>query len=243
MINKVKKLNKLMRQNEGRLFLFGASVTGEKAKKQFDQLGIKVEAFIDNDDKKQNTLFGGVQVFNIAWLEKNFREADFVVVSSNKYSAISKQLAEHGIKSVLQYSDSFISYVYNYSEDAIDKSIPPFEKSIRWILNHMTQEGGVSYSSLNLIPYPEVTGYIVPTLVDYGYVEEGKKIVKWLLSIQQQDGGFCGPSGSTKEYVFDTAQILRGLLCYVNDEEIGTTVYEAINKACDYLLSQMVEEG
>ncbi len=243
MLNKIKKLNTIMKTKEADIYLFGASVTGKKVKEQLEKIGVDVEAFIDNDSKKNNCLFDGKTIHDFEWMKKNITKRDFIIVSSNKYIPISKQLLEAGFTDFLKYEDGLIDYVYHYDEIILDEIIPKYEKSIQWILNHMTKEGGVSYSSLNLIPYPEVTGYIVPTLIEYGYKKEAKIIVKWLLSIQQEDGGYCGPSGTKQEYVFDTAQILRGLNCFADDKEIGHEICKSIEKACAYLQSQMIDDG
>lgn len=250
MTNKIALLKSLLNDERGEIYLFGASVTGEKALQYFEKRGHQIAGFIDNNKNLNGQFFLNRPVHDGIWLKANFKEDDIVIISSHRYIAISEQLMNMGISSFLQFDERLLDFLlcvdvdqYENEYHYFNETIPAFEKSIQWILTHITKDGGVSYSNTNLEPYPEVSGYIVPTLVDYGYIQEGRGIVKWLLSIQQKDGGFLGPNGSKKEYVFDTAQILRGLLCYVEDSEIGKDVELAILKSCDYLCSQMINDG
>ena len=72
-----------------------------------------------------------------------------------------------------------------------------------------------------LPPYPETTGYIVPTLFAYGartgdlrYSDLGVRLAEWLLSVQLEEGAFPGGHlvGTPPPVVFNTGQILIGLL-------------------------------
>ncbi|MEO6361741.1 MAG: prenyltransferase/squalene oxidase repeat-containing protein [Caldimonas sp.] len=93
--------------------------------------------------------------------------------------------------------------------------------------------GGVSYGyTLRrgwAPPYPETSGYIAPTffrlgrLRDRAYAERAERIVQWLLTVQNRDGSFpnlrYGPDG----IVFDTGQVLFGLICgfeHTGDESL-----------------------
>ncbi|MGM0582451.1 MAG: hypothetical protein ACQETL_17365 [Bacteroidota bacterium] len=79
--------------------------------------------------------------------------------------------------------------------------------------------------------YPETTGYIIPTLINYGYSTDKKRYIKqaerlgqWLLTIQDENGYWNGgihPPSESNPSVFNTAQILLGLcaLYDVTDEE------------------------
>lgn len=69
--------------------------------------------------------------------------------------------------------------------------------------------------------YPETTGYIIPTFLDYGrhtgraeFDERALRMADWLVSLQRPDGSFDGgPIGGERwASVFDTGQILFGLL-------------------------------
>ncbi len=57
--------------------------------------------------------------------------------------------------------------------------------------------------------YPEVSGYLIPTLLDYGERELATKLADWLVSIQNDDGSFCDMYGQKRS--FDTAAVMEGL--------------------------------
>ena len=57
--------------------------------------------------------------------------------------------------------------------------------------------------------YPEVSGYLIPTLLDYGEKELAIRIGKWLVTIQNDDGSFNGLDGVPRS--FDTAACMEGL--------------------------------
>jgi hypothetical protein len=69
--------------------------------------------------------------------------------------------------------------------------------------------------------YPETSGYIVPTLIDYAertndqaLAERAQRMLDWLASIQLSDGGFQGGKVDAMPRVpvtFNTGQILLGL--------------------------------
>ncbi len=85
-----------------------------------------------------------------------------------------------------------------------------FDRSINWVKNHVSSEGGIQVSSVNSKMYPEVTGYFIPTLLNWGERDLAFSFGAALLSVQQDDGSFLDPSGKAK-CVFDTGQIIRGL--------------------------------
>ena len=94
-------------------------------------------------------------------------------------------------------------------------------------------------------PYPETTGYLLPTLWNIGMNKEANSCAQWLLSLQQEDGSFPGGVGNENQrspLVFDTGMILLGLvkmLKYTNDQKY----IEAIQKCSSWLLKQMGEDG
>jgi hypothetical protein len=71
-------------------------------------------------------------------------------------------------------------------------------------------------------PYPETTGYIIPTLVNYSqmtgeamYAKAAIDMAEWILTLQSDDGSL--PSGYFHGYanqssVFNTGQVIKGLL-------------------------------
>ncbi|MHA2086401.1 MAG: hypothetical protein ACXABD_21870 [Candidatus Thorarchaeota archaeon] len=57
--------------------------------------------------------------------------------------------------------------------------------------------------------YPEVSGYLIPTLLDYGESDMATRIADWLVSIQNDDGSY-GDMYNQKR-TFDTAAVMEGL--------------------------------
>lgn len=91
-----------------------------------------------------------------------------------------------------------------------------------WLLQAQRAGGGGHAHSFDLIdgwlpPYPETTGYIIPTLLDAAQVlrrpdlhDAALQAGHWLLQQQRPDGAFGDLAGQPQ--VFDTGQILLGLL-------------------------------
>jgi uncharacterized protein YyaL (SSP411 family) len=83
-------------------------------------------------------------------------------------------------------------------------------------------DGGVSYGySLRggwRASYPETSGYIATTFLRLArrrgpdYLQRAERILNWLTSIQNPDGSFANPRYGKRGIVFDTGQILFGLV-------------------------------
>lgn len=114
-----------------------------------------------------------------------------------------------------------------------------FNTAIRWIKTNSIDGKGISVTSKEQIIYPEVTGYYIPTLIQWGERELAVSYAKHLCSIQKDDGSWYDPSDSAP-YVFDSAQILKGLLAI---RGILPEVDENIIKGCDWILSNMRDDG
>ncbi len=76
--------------------------------------------------------------------------------------------------------------------------------------------------------YPECSGYLVPTLLNYGEHDLAERIGKWLVSIQNRDGSFNGLDGIP--HPFDTAACMEGLqaLGYADAVERATIWLETM---------------
>jgi hypothetical protein len=102
-------------------------------------------------------------------------------------------------------------------------------------------------------PYPETTGYIIPTLIAFGktfgvkeYADVALQMGEWLLGLQYADGAF--PGGYYREHnprprsSFNTGQIMKGLLCaYACSNE--SRFLDAASRAAQWLLSIQDEDG
>jgi len=115
---------------------------------------------------------------------------------------------------------------------------PAHERAMDWFRAHMVPGQGIIVHTRQPVPYPEVTGYFVPTLYNWGEQELARDCTRWLLSIQMPDGAFPAPDGVP--YTFDTGQIMRGLCAALGDVD-GCEA--ALRKACDWMLTQVAPSG
>ncbi len=125
------------------------------------------------------------------------------------------------------------------------------EQAVNWLCQAQdsAQNGGVSegYHLYHgwLPPYPETTGYIIETFLNYHYQIGGEaakiraiKMADWLISIQNDDGSIPD-SYFNRKMVFDTGQVIFGLIrCY---EEIGSSQYLASAERAGKWLVQVQE--
>jgi hypothetical protein len=115
---------------------------------------------------------------------------------------------------------------------------PAPQQALAWIRAHEAPDGGIRVHSRRDRAYPEVTGYLVPTLLTYGERELAARLVSWLMRIQQPDGAYTSPDGVP--YLFDTGQALRGLLA---EPGLLPGAAEAGRRAADYLCAALVDGG
>ena len=101
-------------------------------------------------------------------------------------------------------------------------------------------------------PYPETTGYIIPTFLDLSKNEKFENLEEkainmgeWLLSIQNSDGSFPGGIYSKKiksKSIFNTAQIIIGLVNL--SKKTGEEKYtNSVHKAALWLSNNQESNG
>ncbi len=129
---------------------------------------------------------------------------------------------------------------------------------VDWILHAQRPDGGVAayYSLLTGYSesYPEVTGYIIPTLYDFDRMDGDKtaqavaeRATQWLLSLQMPSGAFPGglhrsATEGTKPSVFNTGQILQGLV-RAHIETGKTEILKRAVAAGDWLAALQQADG
>ena len=126
---------------------------------------------------------------------------------------------------------------------------------LRWMLDAQRSDGGIAayYSLLTGYsePYPEVTGYIVPTLYDLARATgddrctaAAERATRWLLSLQKSTGVFPGGLHGAKEQasVFNTGQILQGLVRALAETRRPEILQAAIF-AGDWLVEMQQADG
>ncbi len=99
--------------------------------------------------------------------------------------------------------------------------------------------------------YPETSGYIVPTLIDYAVrtndqelLERAKRMLDWLVSIQFPEGGFQGGKVDANPHVpvtFNTGQITMGLAAGVR--RFGDAYRAPMNSAASWLRDTLDADG
>ncbi len=131
---------------------------------------------------------------------------------------------------------------------------------IQWIYDAQdhsaSQDGGVArhFSLLNgwSVSYPETTGYIVPTLLDWhrrtddqDAITRSRRMLDWFLQIQFPEGGFQGGMIDARPKVpvtFNTGQILLGLAggaATLRD----STYLQAMHGAAGWLRDSQEDDG
>ncbi len=112
------------------------------------------------------------------------------------------------------------------------------KRALEWIRHHSQWDRGVYVSSRQRILYPEVSGYLLPTLLAVGETRLAYRWARWLASVQLPDGSLLGPDRMA--YVFDTAQVVRGWLALHHDLPDLTC---NIEKALNWVVSSAGSDG
>lgn len=99
-------------------------------------------------------------------------------------------------------------------------------------------------------PYPETTGYIIPTFISYAklikddnYIKRAISMGDWEIKIQLPSGAVRGEMGiNDSPAVFDTGQVIFGWLSLYNETRQNRFMDAAI-KAGDWLMSVQDKDG
>jgi len=130
---------------------------------------------------------------------------------------------------------------------------------IKWLIrsqDESTFKDGGSARDYSLIKgwassYPETSGYIVPTLIEYAdrtndkvLLDRARRMLDWLVAIQFPEGGFQGGKIDATPRVpvtFNTGQILLGLAAGVR--RFGDIYREPMNRAAAWLRDSLDADG
>jgi hypothetical protein len=129
------------------------------------------------------------------------------------------------------------------------------ERALRWLTVAQDRVGTGGVGSYDFhgwtAGYPEVTGYIIPTIWDCRDVLAREKLADrairmadWALGIQKDDGGWeAGVEGQRQPaIVFNTGQVVRGLLRTY--QETGDDRYlDAAVRGGDWIIEHQEEDG
>lgn len=129
--------------------------------------------------------------------------------------------------------------------------------ALDWLVRSERPEGGSAAYYVPLLgwsaPYPETTGYIVPTLYDGArrfsddrYERAAERMARWLLTLQDPEGWFptgtWRPGRSLEPSVFNTAQIVFGLLAAFRETR-DDRFARASARAVSWLQGELDESG
>ena len=115
-----------------------------------------------------------------------------------------------------------------------------FERAIAWIHNNTVEnDAGIIVTTNKRVLYPEVTGYYIPSLLQAGEVELAKKFAKKMCEIQKKDGSWYD-SDDENPFIFDTCQILKGLVAI---RDIMPEVDKNIVDGIDWVFSNLHDDG
>ena len=199
-----------------------------------------IEGYVDNDEKKQGEYICGKKIISLQeYLNINDNRKQLVIaVSDSFWKNIEKQLKEYGITNYVYFKDIHAQIIKEKIDSPIDiKNV--HNKAILWVVEHSIKGQGIINNTQNTTSYPEVTGYFIPSLLCWGHDDLAVSYAKWLCIIQKEDGSWYDTE-DTAPYIFDTAQVLKGLLS-IRDRL--PEVDEHIFKGCDWIFSCMQNDG
>lgn len=217
--------------------LFGA---GEYAKKTLDIVGKNnVDFIVDNNIDKIGKSLDGIIIYSVDKLIMNSANKIVIIaVSSQFQDEIKAQLEQMQIQNYKFLGEVKKDILLKKLKEKTDY-IGIYNKAIAWIYNNSIEGKGIICNSNKRKPYPEVTGYFIPTLIRWGHKTLAISYAKWLCQIQKEDGSWYD-TDNKNPYIFDTAQILKGLMAIRN---IYPFVDNNIIKGCNWLLSNMEDSG
>lgn len=220
-----------------KVILFGAGQLGEKALKLIGKENVAFYA--DNSPDKQGTKVNDIAV--ISFNEMVRIHNDYLIVLSvdvHILNKLSEQLEESGIHEYTTYL-KLAAELKNEQKLNSEDVLSRVSKAVEWIHNHTVSDKGIYTTSDNCNPYPEVTGYYIPTLMKWGMRDTALQFAKWLCGIQKPDGSWYD-TDDTYPYVFDSAQILKGLIAI---REIYPQADEKIIRGCNWIILQADANG
>lgn len=217
--------------------LFGAGIWGRKA---ITILGRDhIEFFIDNDPTKWETQWEGIPIYSLESVKDRLKDYEIVISVSPKWEEqIMNQIKEEG----LQFSKTIYQIQSEINRKNIERRVDyigVYKKAIAWIKKYTINGEAIVNTADRRKGYPEVTGYFIPSLLRWGYRDLSLSFAQWLCRIQKKDGSWYD-TDDKDPYVFDTAQILKGLLAVRTDDG---TVDSHIKKGCDWIISNITNEG
>lgn len=97
--------------------------------------------------------------------------------------------------------------------------------------------------------YPETTGYLLPTVLAASSIPKHRRLeiansqYGYFKNLANSDGSFCQSESNSAPIIFDTAQILLGLINLVPYAPNNTAVSDLCEKSYNWLFNQLDNEG
>ena len=124
-------------------------------------------------------------------------------------------------------------------DNRVSESLPlPVKKAVAWVKANRVASGGIAVHHKSRAATQEVTGYLIPTLINAGERELATELALWEASVQRRDGSLAAPDDVP--YTFDTAQVIRGFLAVVDDIP---ALEQNLRRACDFVADQIGDDG
>lgn len=220
-----------------KFILFGAGAYAEKA---IALLGKEeIEMILDNDSSKWGRYIAGIPICSPEIKKEVSEEYQIIVAVSQKYQQqIVERLRQAGIQNVRTIQEVQTEITRRKLENRLNY-IEIYDKAVTWIKNNTIDGQAIICNTDKRKGYPEVTGYYIPTLLKWGYRDLAVSYAKWLCSIQKEDGSWYDTDDNAP-YVFDSAQILKGLIAI---RTIYPQADPCIIKGCDWIVGNMQESG
>lgn len=222
---------------EKKYVLFGAGKYGKIAIRYLSEENIAF--FLDNDKKKAGTKVEGIPVYSFEEKRGELMEYKLVItVSKEKENAIGAQLDREGFHVYVSLNDEYDRIIKQRVESS-RRNLDVYRNAVQWIKDNSLDKKAICYVAGGQEGYPEVTGYFIPSLLEWGYRDMAVSYARWLCSIQRTDGSW-GDAAGTKSYIFDTGQIIKGLLAVSN---LVHEAKDAILRGCEWLVLQVKADG
>lgn len=217
--------------------LFGA---GEYGRRTISIIGKEhIEMIFDNDPMKWGSLLEGISVHDFYNSKTILQDKCIIIsVSPEKATDIIKQLKDNGIDNFMLYEELVRKITKEKILSRTDY-IDVYNRAINWIKSNSIEKEGIINETNLRKSYPEVTGYYIPTLLKWGYRKIACSYAEWLCAVQKQDGSWYDTEDEDP-YIFDTAQVLKGLLAI---RTIMPQVDPHILAGCEWIFAQMQENG
>jgi len=187
--------------------------------------------------------------------DRVLNEAAGLVRAPQRVVPLVSKLVADELRTVFEYR-----HLHSYAAATIPTA-DALRSIVDWILRAQQADGGIAayYSLLTGYSdsYPEVTGYIIPTLYDFGDLTKqaaprnaAERATRWLLSLQMPSGAFPGGlhrsdrghHNAAQPSVFNTGQILQGLV-RAHTETGNAQILERAVAAGDWLASIQQTDG